>query len=1646
MAEDLQSAGIPVPERTLRDFQGVIARILPQFAEQEQTNSLQDVVSPLLKTADVVDLPASHRAAACNILCAIIDACHASKVEYARNAILDDGIWFRLFEIFLQRSENAKAKSMRQVLLVLTNVLLKNQGTQSHQQRDRAVSTFLTIICHHQDRMQVKPALQGLAHFLSKGIISISGVVELYQTQQGGHNPLTSPQYIQLLFGEFLRWTTHHDTAPAAGHLIKNALIQIRASFKVEDMARANVVTFPLWIEPVITAIRRWPERIQEFKTNVFPHCFLPNMDEYLSFLSYLHLEHHISIKGQPPNQLRVHGDIRNNLEGFEEFSMLLAAIETGKELGIVKDVDCRLSNAIEVYGNCIHLPDDSFSSWLSHPTPRVQLAGLYLSVHSTAITRPITSGIFKSLKKNLPHIHANTDANFRGEVLGLVQRLFDRLRGSTAALAKSESKSRTGDRLSFPKRKEHVKARVQFSSENSSLLEHLDFISWYLNFLEWELRPGASYQRHITALKALTTVMRSGLDPGVPHRNLSKQAQGKLRWAHELHVPNLGLERLLLDLMLDPFDDVRSAAAFILQLCLESHPTKTNRATIFPYSNFLVRAELLMLQTGRADQADGVARAYSLIFSQSSKDPQSTQTASMGHMQTRSDIFIHLTDQLEETLRIAYNDISLAVNGRPVHGIFSALRYIVDQDQFYPDISQLSVTELDEWKKAHEQICTCFVTLWSCIRDVLCTDAPEGYVPEELEDEPSINTKEILSYSWRGLKEASVLLRAIVMKAPVGTTEFSLLNPKTFSMLGRLCFSQLADLRHRGAFSTVAQTFAAFCRRCVLDDDETLRALPETWYLETIMCIQDKATSITRRSAGIPSLMAGIVAADIQTGDSLLSRAIRDLIDEASQGAQSSNIEQSRLPQVHALNCLKEIFTTSRLSAASETYIGVGLDLAAKTLNSKIWPIRNSSLMLFKALIERLLGSNEAQEWTEQEQGKTSRFSYINFPNLVDILSNMLNTENASASSEEPSSSSSSLHGAEGVFPALQILQQAPPPESHRKSIVELVLRLTSSPHWYLRDMAARTYVSLQRPHEYYDNIIALLYSLPNSHNAQHGLLLCSKYMIAKLLRNSQDVECDAKLANLLEEFSSVFGKSKCPFTKAAFLDLAIICGVSISRKSLVSGSTLQASMKINAAVANVHRGSKYHKSRNALLRRAQSLQLIINYSILQRETFIGEGWPESPGNLRDDPFEFATGDADSLCALLELVSDIIQHSDPGSSVVSKTHLLHHIYTGVFPLAHHDVKSKAQFVMAKAFTNECLRAEFFKIESQRGMDRGIRSIDNFEGQCLEGSPSTMQSALRLLGYFLDFAFHAFPEQRRTLLPRFGRYVRLLRRTIEDTVPFDSRHAAVLSINGLHHIWTAQPENKSTSSIILCFTIILYDLLNDDDDEIRDTAAVVAAKLLRGQGHGHLRNLKDAVPIATSQRLTRFLCQSFTNSQDLCREALRRLTGAPSSMALFTRPFRDLLAEKREEDTALFVQEKQNLFKDDSIDAVIWSRVLKSLSLAAIPEAVVFGLKDWVLDGVSALTDMARNEVDGPLGWTTKPDVFALGMRLICAAEVTLYWPGGEKWRVRKALRKFADVGEMNGLNSFWVERIERVLADSIVNVVKGVCSSLPAL
>lgn len=268
----------------------------------------------------------------------MIEYCQATNVDYVMNALLDDSIWFRLFEIYLQRSDKAKGKSMRQMLLVLTGVIQKADNSRSQEMRGRALSTFIDILCLRPDRVKVKPALQGLAHFLQKRTINISDVIRAYGKLLSLDRATTSDMHqIQMFFKMILSWIVHHDTALSAGHLARNFLAQLRQSQSLPGLSLTN--HRPLWIVPVVDMLRHWPDRLQEFKTHVFPHCFLSENDEYIQFLAYLNFPRHVPAEKELPRLFIRDNNVQNELSHLEEFKIILGAISTGKELGVVKDI-----------------------------------------------------------------------------------------------------------------------------------------------------------------------------------------------------------------------------------------------------------------------------------------------------------------------------------------------------------------------------------------------------------------------------------------------------------------------------------------------------------------------------------------------------------------------------------------------------------------------------------------------------------------------------------------------------------------------------------------------------------------------------------------------------------------------------------------------------------------------------------------------------------------------------------------------------------------------------------------------------------------------------------------------------------------------------------------------------------------------------------------------------------------------------------------------------------------------------------------------------------------------------------------------------------------------------------------------------------
>ena len=105
----------------------------------------------------------------------------------------------------------------------------------------------------------------------------------------------------------------------------------------------------------------------------------------------------------------------------------------------------------------------------------------------------------------------------------------------------------------------------------------------------------------------------------------------------------------------------------------------------------------------------------------------------------------------------------------------------------------------------------------------------------------------------------------------------------------------------------------------------------------ETLLCIHEQAAALTRRSAGLPAMVTGILAASLTS--TFFDEVICELVSIARYPVKrEGRSDKFRLPQVHALNCLKDVFTHTILGQSSEKHVEQALILSVDCLSHDMY------------------------------------------------------------------------------------------------------------------------------------------------------------------------------------------------------------------------------------------------------------------------------------------------------------------------------------------------------------------------------------------------------------------------------------------------------------------------------------------------------------------------------------------------------------------------------------------------------------------------------------------------------------------------------------------------------------------------------------
>jgi hypothetical protein len=293
--------------------------------------------------------------------------------------------------------------------------------------------------------------------------------------------------------------------------------------------------------------------------------------------------------------------------------------------------------------------------------------------------------------------------------------------------------------------------------------------------------------------------------------------------------------------------------------------------------------------------------------------------------------------------------------------------------------------------------------------------------------------------------------------------------------------------------------------------------------------------------------------------------------------------------------------------------------------------------------------------------------------------------------------------------------------------------------------------------------------------------------------------------------------------------------------------------------------------------------------------------------------------------------------------------------------------------------------------------------------------------------WFEDRAAHIEHEasSANTLEPALMSQLQEWAGALQTTLTDDSIFSGQAAVKGLAHlntIWSklaCQPDSNEHLFQRLC--LVVYDLLNDDDEEIRMEAAETASKIFSADSTGG--PTAALVPLVATQRLAELVARRWPTSSTLFEAAVSRAFGSTAQSVE-----QQLLSLEKAE-YALFAEEKQNLYIDDVRETRMWAKVAMHLPSAETQGKLLEPLSLWVKNGLLALKAKFEKDADGPLGWTTDENAFLLGLRVVHAAEVLLLLAGNgtlpvEQDDLRGLLKDVKDCGG----NALWVREVEGVL------------------
>ncbi|SZF06009.1 unnamed protein product [Blumeria hordei] len=1489
----------------------------------------------------------------CNLLCSFVEQCNRSQSYTLKEISTSEIVGYELFCLFLELRDKNLHRSMRRILGLVSTLLVFNRDKAiSNTLKDSVIKRTLSIICHQSSKHSVKLALKSLDFFLGKATILLSEIIPIYQKTVSFPKASlftegnTSNFYCDHFISEIFKWMSMSEISPTAGKLLVIIFQETRNYPQNSSFADISHISWQKWVQRVI---QKEPYLLENVKNHLLPTLFSSDRLGSLEFLEDLNRK---IIEPQPQS------------EEFDTLILLrLTALEIGKKMGLVTESANMLFKAPIKSSNFIVLDENKLEPLLSHASPAVRSLSYSVLVSSASPLRPFSPLSLRVIESKIHILYSDTDVKFRNEILSTSKQLIERLRGSTTFLSREISSIKSQLSNGTPL---DTQALYNLEQAQSLLCHQRHFIKWILEFLLGELVPTASYQRHFTSLKTISLWIGSGILKNKADLLQAKKGGNETAWSFSIFLFSPEVLRLLMDLLVDPFEDIRNLASSILEnwpSCelLETESSLDNswreNIVVFPscirrakpssfstelnlehcerlaiVENFLKRAEMISNKTGRADYADGLAKAYKLYYS--------LQLSDLGRLELLSE----LIESLDRKVEISKKSLAQAVQAAPIHGNFATLNLI--WESINPESLLFTTKKFDHnWLyNIQQRIVDLCNQIWISVGHILCNDSPEGHIPDEDFESEVTDSKNILSYSFRAIHESSKLLRTLVRKF-MNYDDCSLMSPyfNLFSIIGGITFDQLSKLRHRGALSTVSLTFITCCDLVPKWQINVSGAknILDRWLEEAFFCLQTQF-STTRRSAGIPSILTAIMSVMAKND---FEKTFIKLLKISENETQYLGVDQEQLPQVHALNCLKEVIKSTSTSSKVNAHISDSFEVVGKNIGSPIWAIRNSSLILLRSLIDNLMGTNDSKSTSETGwDGKSIKIQYEKYPTLSRMLLQLLQNER-NALNEGKSYDPTAL-------PAIGIIRRAGPPPELRENLYDLLFEILKSKVWHLREQAARAISTIQERTTELETVKTLLNPSRDSSNEQHGSILAAKFIVERIITTSYPLDC---FNNLYIKINQLIFKIYNPSVLSEYLGIGnIVLDHILTHSDLNNKEEFDVHIrKLSESCWDSERSENFVQHLKELQFGSASVMFRCYQEYIKQKFLIAIILKDNLTAINAIYLIRSFG-SDMIVSTLEHIISAFKNKTHIASFIE----IHSVIIRVLEINNEaDVICCVVDIISYIFTacGEDLtkRIEIFQPLVER-IEDSIISVSKI-------TPALIYAGLKFSGYS---ALLKLSSPSLTLAEKsqfIQNWARTLERASQTNQNFDSRYAVALAIQEFYACNHVKLDRIKTKQVTSKLDLILVTLLVDDDEQIRQTAAITVSSFLG----------RSLAPLAALDALFKYRIPNAGQCDQFGWDCLHQIIVFDLSVSKFNPQDPGIvLRNALTVDYSLFAVEEPNLFIDPCKMVNYYGKCfleflfnpeaeLKSLYLGLPSEFEI--LLSWAASGLTELQQINLN-------------------------------------------------------------------------------------